>query len=248
MAFSYTGLAYLLGFFAVGLLTYRFFQHWQREKTTVSKLFLWLTGLFAFFMLITAVAGLFFANNTQALKWTVILAAFLQAPAFAIIGYLIVYLKFPSVSPWIGSVPIFLLGLTTTFLTAITSFSPYLEASGGINWDVQRVQPLVDIFRFFLFLITFLPLIIILIQQIKVSEDPLVRRKAFGLGLLLAFGILIGLFDFLLETILKLGAISSDVALGGLSIVIFIIVFFTQKPPPEEKKYIPPPLFPQIPW
>jgi len=233
MAFSYTGLAYLLGFFAIGLLTYRFFQYWQREKTTTSKLFFYFTGALALFMLITAVGGLFFARNTLILRWVVILAAFVQGIAFAVIAYLILYLKVPRISPWIGFTTLFLLGLATTILTALTPFYPYLELNGGINWDVQHNQPLVDIFRFFLFLITFIPLIVILIQQMKTSENPTVKARVFGISLALFFGILIGLFDFLLETVLKLPSISSDIAMGFLSVIVLILVFRTQKPPPS---------------
>ena len=86
MSFSYTGLAFLLGSFAVGLLSYRFFRYWQREKTIISRLFLYMAGVFTLFMLITAVSGLFFAQNTTILKLTVIFAAFIQAFAFAVIA------------------------------------------------------------------------------------------------------------------------------------------------------------------
>lgn len=245
MDFSFTGVAYLLGFFAAGLLTYRFFQYWRREKTTISKLFLYFVGIFALFMLITAIAGLFFAKNTQILKGVVISAAFLQGLACAIIGYLIIYIKFPQISPWFGFLVIFLLGLTATILTIITPFHPFLETSRAINWDFQ---PLADIFRFLVFLITFVPLSIILIQQFKVSEDPYVKARSFGLGLLLIFGLITGLLDFFLENVLKLGAISSDIAFGFFGIALFVLVFLTQKPPPAEEKYIPPPPSPKIPW
>jgi len=241
MSFSYTGLAFLLGFFAVGLLSYRFFQYWQKEKTVVSKVFFCFAATFALFMIITAIGGLFFAENTQVLRWVVILAALIQSFGFAFIAYLIFYLKFPRISPWWGSVVVFLLGLTTTFLTAITPFSPYLEASGGINWDIQHNQPLVDVFRFFLFLITFLPLIVILVQQVKVSADPKIKARAFGLGVVMAFGVLISLLDFLLETILKLGAISSDIAMSVFGVVVLILIIFTQRPPKkEEEEYVSP--------
>ena len=236
MTFSYTGLAYLLGFFAVGFLSYRFFQYWQKEKTVVSKFFFYFVATFTLFMLITAIGGLFFAENTQVLRWVVILAALVQSFGFAFVVYLIFYLKFPRISPWWGSAAVFLLGLATTFLTAITPFTPYLEASGGINWDIQHSQPLVDIFRFFLFLITFLPLIVILVQQVKVSVDPRIKARAFGLGLIMVFGVLIGLLDFLLETILKLGAISSDIAMSVLGVVVLILIIFTQRPPKKDKE------------
>ena len=231
MTFSFTGVAYLLGFFATGLLAYRFFQYWRREKTIVSKLFFYFAAIFSFFMFITAIAGLFFAQNTQILKLTVIFAAFLQGLAVAIIGYLIVYLKFPQISPWLGFIPVFLLGLTATILTILLPFSPYLEEGGGINWGFQ---PKVDFIRFFLFLITFLPLIFILIQQIRISQDPIVKARAIGISLILSFGIFTGLLDFFLERILKLGAVSSDIALGFLSIVVFIIIIRTQKLPSSD--------------
>lgn len=244
MAFSYTGLAYLLGFFALGLLTYRFFQYWKKEKTVVSKLFFLFTGFFTLFMLLTAIAGLFFAKNTQILRLAVISAALIQTFALAFLGYLIVYLKFPKISPWIGFTVVFLFGLASTVLTIITPVNPHLELSGGIDWDVQ---PAPDIIRFSIFLITFIPLIILNIQQIRTSEEPYFKAKVSGLTLAFIFGLLVGLFDFLLEKILKLGAFSSDIAMGILSIILFIVVFFTQKPSSPKEEYIPS-SSPRIPW
>lgn len=228
MVFSFTGAAYLIGFFAVGLLAYRFFQYWRREKTTVAKGFFWFATVFALFMLVTAVAGLFFANNSQILKATVISAAFLQSFGFATIAYLIVYLKLPKISPWVGFSLILFLGLLATVLTAIIPFNPYLEPAGGINWDIQ---PVADIFRFFLFTITFLPFGFFIVQQAKTSEDPAVKARSIGIGLVLGFGVIAGLLDFFLETILQLGAASSDIAMAALSFIVLIVIFITQKPP-----------------
>lgn len=245
MAFSFTGLAYLLGFFAVGLLTYRFFQYWQREKTTVSKLLFYFVGFFAIFMLITAIAGLFFAKNTQILRWVVILAAFIQTPALSAVGYLVIYLKFPKISPWVGFIVIFLLGLAAAILDIFTPFNPYLERGGGINWAAPQ---LANNILLFIFLITLLPLFFILIQQARTSEDPFVKARGFGLGIAVALGAIVGFFDFFLEPIFKLRAISSDIALGFFSLIVIMTVLFTQKvpPPKKEEKYIPP--SPKIPW
>jgi hypothetical protein len=228
ITFSFTGVAYLIGAFVIGLLAYRFFQYWRRERTTVAKGFLWFAIIFSFFMLVTAIAGLFFADNTQVLRATVIGAAFLQSLGFATIAYLVFYLKFPQISPWFGFFPILLLGLIATALTAIIPFSPYLEPSGGINWDIQ---PLADIFRFFLFVITFLPFGFLIIQQAKQSKDPIVKARSIGIGLALGFGVIVGLLDFFLETILQLGAVSSDIAMSVLSFVVLLVILFTQKPP-----------------
>ena len=245
MAFSYTGLAYLLGFFALGLLSYRFFQYWRREKTTTSKLLFYFVGFLTLFMLITAIAGLFFAQNTKVLRQVVILTAFIHTFALSSLGYLLIYLKFPKISPWLGFLAVFLLGLGAAIFNLFTPFEPYLEPGGGINW----ANPLLSAAILgFLFFITFLFLFIILIQQAKTSADPLVKARAFGLGIAVGLGAITAFFDFFLERIFKLPVISSDITLGLLSITVIMIVLFTKKlpSPKKEEKYIPP--SPTIQW
>jgi len=249
MTFSVTGVSSLLAFFAIGFLSYRFFQYWQRERTTVSKLFFCFVSIFSLSMFITAIAGLLFVGNTLVLKGTVISAAFLQGLAAAVIGYVIIYMKFPKVSPWFGFLIVFLFGLMATYLSIVVPYippsAPFLEPSGGINWGFQ---PLADILRFLVLFITFVPLGLIFTQQFKASENPYIRARALGMGLLLLFGIITGFLDFLLETILGLGAASSDIVFGFFSLFLFIVVFLTQKPPPPEEKYIPLPSKPGIQW
>ncbi|GAH43518.1 unnamed protein product [marine sediment metagenome] len=104
MAFSFTGVAYLLLFFALGFLTYRFFQYWQKSKDTTPKLFLYLTISLTLFALVRTISGLFFANNTQILIKSTILVSFIEGLAAAIVAYLIIHLKFPKISPWLGSI------------------------------------------------------------------------------------------------------------------------------------------------
>lgn len=247
MAFSFTGLAYLFGFFAVGLLVYRFFQYWREEKTLISGLFVAFAALFCLFFLVTAIGGLFFAKNPQILKGVVVSAAFLQGLAAAIVGYMIIYIKLPRISPWLGFSVVFLLGLIATILTIITPFQPFLEASGAINWDTAPLSQ-VQYLRFLVFLITFVPFGIVLLQQFRTTQDAKVRTRSLGLGLAFLFGLITALTDFLLETFLKLGAISSDIALAILSFVLLILVFLTQKAPTPKREYIPPPLGPKIQW
>jgi hypothetical protein len=244
MAFSYTGLAYLIGFFALGLLSYRFFQYWQKERTTTAKLFFYFTSVFTLMMLITAIAGLFFVLNNQILKILIFLTVFTQNIGLSICGSLIIHLKFPRISPWWGFLIVFFLGLVAFVLSISIPFSPYLEENGGVDWDVP---PLLGMLRFFIFLITFLPLTVIFIQQIRTSKEPLIKKRALGLSLVLVFGIVAALSDFFLETILKLNTISSDIAMIIVGLVALIVIFFTQKPPPEEK-YVSPPPAPKIPW
>jgi len=223
--FSYTGIAYLFGFFAIGLMSYRFFRYWRQEKTTISKLFFLVLAPAVIFFFNTAIGGLFFVNNPSVLKWVAIISIFIQSFNFTAVIYLIFYLKFPKISPWLGAVPIFLIGLISTIMAILNPFYPYIDHSGSINWNIN---PIVNIPRAFLFLVTFFPLIIILIQQIK-SSDPLIKIKAFFLSIMAGLGIIIGILDFFHQSIFELSALSTDIVLGVFSIIVFIIVLLPQK-------------------
>ena len=231
MAFSFTGIAFLFGFFATGLLSYRFFRHWQKEKTIVSRLFFYLGALFSLTIFICAIAGLFFSSNAQILRLAVIAAAFVQSFIFSIAAFLASYIKFPRFSPWYAGITFLLFGLIATILTAAIPFQPYIDASGGINWDIQFLP---NLFRSSLMMVTIVPIIAILIQQFIRSGEKLAKTKAFGLMLVFIFTALIALFDFFLISVLKLGAIVSNIALIITSVVIFVITFFTRQDQPYE--------------
>ena len=195
-------------------------------------------------MFITAIGGLFFAKNPTVLKGVVISATFLQIIAYAIVGYLVLIMKFPKISPKFGFITIFLLGLGATILTVILPSNPFLEPNGSINWDIH---PIPGSLRIFISFITFLPLGIIFIQQALKSKTLEMRNKAIGLGGLVIAGLIMIPFHLLFSKVLKLGAIGSDLSLGIYGISLLILLFLTRKPRSEEK-YIPPPPFPKIPW
>lgn len=245
MTFSFTGLAYLLGFLGTGLLTYRFFQYWQREKTVISKFLLFFTGFIALFLLVGAIGGLFFAKNLQVLIGVVIVSAILQSLAFASAGYVVAFLKIPKVKPYFVFIVILFLGLVATALTALTPFYPYLDQTGSINWNTPFRWT--DILRLSLFLITFVPLMIIFVQQYKTSKDAHIKAKALGLSAGLLFGLFVALLDFLLKGLLKLGPQSSDIAMGVLGVCLLVILLSQKSLPPIEKEYTSP-KYPQIQW
>lgn len=252
MAFSFTGFAYLLLFFALGFLTYRLFQYWQKSKDTTSKFFLYFAISLTLFALVRTISGLFFANNTQILIKSIIFVSFIEGLAAAIVAYLIIHLKFSKISPWLGFSVIFLLGLVATILTIIIApqFKPFLESSGAINWGFLPLATNLHYFilRLGIILITFIPLIIILFQQFRTSDDFYIRIRSLGLSVLLFLGIVIGLLDFFLTELLNLEVIHRDIVACFLSIFLFVIIYLTQKPPVVEKpkkEYIP---SPKIPW
>ncbi|KPJ73508.1 hypothetical protein AMJ48_00920 [Parcubacteria bacterium DG_74_1] len=240
MNYSITGFAYLTFFLAFGFLVYRFFQYWKREKDLVSKLWLYAVILVEIFTLIKAIGGLFFSTNPTFLEMTIDAAAAVEAFIFAILAYLIVYLKFPRVSPWLGLIPVLILGLIAFVLTVMTSFNPHLEESGAINWGFSS-GPFVfamAILRIFLALLVLTPIIIILFQQFKISKDLYAKRKAFGFSLSIIIASSSMLLDFLLVSFLKVDPIWRDIEYIAISIILFITLILTMpRPLPGSSSY-----------
>lgn len=250
MFFSLTGLAYFILFLSLGLLTFRFFQYWRRKRDVIAKLFLFFVIPFTLFALVRAVSILFFAQNLNALLVSILLVVFLQSLAAAIVAYLVFYLKLPKVSPWLGFLLVFLFGLAITVLTSHMPYEPSLGAGGVISWKLlpSELSTLYSILRLVIILLAFLPLIIIFLQQFLSSQEVILKKRALGLSLILIFGILLGLIDFILSNLSGWQAtILRDYLAITISLLVFLTVFFTQKPPAPSKEYQPP-SYPKIQW
>lgn len=244
MMVSFTGIAWLFGGLAIGFLSFRLLQYARRDKTTVAWGWFWFTFFTVLFILVTTIGGLFFAEDFKALRLVVIVVTFLEAIVAGILGYLIVFLRLPKISPKVGFLIPFLFGLGTLYYTITIPFVPFLEPYNAINWDIKLLPGLL---RLILFIFTWVPAGLIFFQQHKNSQDQRVRDRAVGIGVVIAFGFIISFLDFLLETVLHLSAVSSEIAVILFSIVTFVIIFQTQKPLPPEAEYTPP-KYPQIRW
>jgi len=241
MTYSLTGIAYLALFFALGFLTFRFFQYWKEKKDVTSKAFLFLGASFALFAFVRVVSVLFFAHNISALTHSIVAVAFIQSLAAAIVAYLIIHLKFPKVSPWLGFSVIMILGLIATILTVNIQYQPTLGEMGVFDWGFPSSGSGIpySILRMAIILITFIPLIFILFQQFLHSGDNFIKRRSLGLSLVFLFAIVLGLIDFVLNNLLKLGvAVYRDYTTIFISFLIFLIILLTQKPRESENKTI----------
>jgi len=236
MNFSITGLAYLFLSFAVGLIIYRVFQYWRKEKDTISKLWLCISFIFWLFAFINAIGGLFFALDLTFLKFRVNFGVFLQALAFSIMSYFSVHVKFSlKISPWLGFIPVFVLGMISTYLTIITPFNPFLEPSGAINWGVASGSNFAMNLRIFLFLIAFIPAILILLEQFQKAQDAYTKRKTLGFIILFLFVIIGAAFDFIFINILNVDPIWRDMVFIFASIITCIAFAPSQKEEPVKK-------------
>lgn len=223
MIYTTTGLAYLSIFVVLSYLIYRFFVYFQKERTTLSKLFFLFIFPFWILAIIKIIGGLFFAENPAFLEFTVDAAAFLETVGLAIGAYLIIYVALPRISPWLGFSLVLSLGLLATALTAFVSFQPFMESSGAINWDYDAFSwPLVFL-RTFVFLIVFLPLILTYKRLLK-SPDLSVRDKARKSMVFFIVGVFMVVIDFIFIKTFHLGAVWRDFGLGALSLLLFFAV------------------------
>jgi len=223
---SFSGLTYLFGFFVTAFLSYRFFQYWQREKTYTAKNFFYFIVIFASFCLITALGAILFPQNLIFLKGVVISATFLQGLAYAFLGALTVYLKFPRFSPKYGFGLVFLLGIIGTILIAALPFNPHLMENNWIDWDIQFWP---GVFRLTVHLLAFLPLGVIMIQQGLSSLESEAKEREAGLGLIFLLFSLSTPLIFIVKGSLPERIGEDFIALVILSLVLIIVVL-TQKP------------------
>ena len=230
MIISSTAIAYLVLTITIVFLNVRFFQYWIEKRDTTSKLFFFFGAIFLLFGLVRVVTTLFFPENTQILKESETIVAFLQGVAAAVIAYLVVYLKIPKISPWVGFISVFIIGMAVTAITFDLDYKPFLDPSGAINWGFPEVGALYPILRLFILLVAFLPLMVILFQQFRQAEEAFLKRRSLGLFLSLLLVIGVGFIDFVLNDIFRLGVIYRDYALIVLAVILFLIIFFTQKP------------------
>ncbi len=232
MVSSITGFGYLATLIPVWFLTYRFFQYWKKEKTLVAKLLFYSMAIFSVFLIICTVPTLFFANNTFLLKtFGVIISAFFQVLGCAVLGYLIFYLKFSKISPWIGFFAICFMGAAGIILSIITPFEVFLEPDGSINWGYRGIA---DSLIGLMYILTFLPLVIILFKQFKTTNNFYVKNRAIGLSAMFFIIMFVVFFDYGLEKMFNLRAVTSDYVQIILGIFLFIFLVITQKSVPKD--------------
>lgn len=224
MSFSTTGLAYLLGSVTMALLVNRFYIYWQHQKTVVSKLFVLFLATLNLFFLVAAVSGIFFAGDAKLLKTTVFVSAFLQIISGAIVGYLLFYLKFSKISPWVGSAVIVAIGLLTLILTIVIPFNPYLQVDRAINWDIPLS---VGVLRLLMF-VPLLPMGVVCIAEGRKMEGE-TRSRFLAIGVLFLFGFLISPSDFILNQVIGFGARGSDIAMASMGFLFLAVVLAIQR-------------------
>lgn len=227
MIFSSTSFAYLSLFLTLGFLTFRFFQYWRTRKDTASEAFLLFGAAFSLFALVRTISAIFFSENVEFLIMSLVFCAFLQALTAAIVIFLIIKLKFPKISPWLGFYSVGILGLVSTFMSTRVNWQPMVESSGAINWGSPDAP--YSFLRLAILMIAFIPLIVLLVQEFKSSEESLVRKKSLGLVSAIFLGVVVGIIDIVVIGLFKLDAVYRDYFMIAISFIIFLLILSTRQ-------------------
>lgn len=138
-----TGIGLLL--FSLGLAFggFRFFKAFRKVDGSSSaggKIGILLCATFfgtALALGILAMGTLFFAQNSEAL-YKILVVSHIPLTLTAMVGmYLVFYTIFPSVSPWPGVGVALALGVNLVALTILTHPRPFIDASGGVDWNMS---------------------------------------------------------------------------------------------------------------
>lgn len=226
MVFNYTGLVYFVGFLIFGFLTHRNYKNWKSNRSVFSKDFVFLGICFALFCLLTSVGAFFFSQNPQFLKFVVVSATFLQGLAMAFFAHLVFYLKFPRISPWIGFSMLLVLTLVATFITASSSFSPFLSGK-TIDWNFPLLS---NILRGVILLLGLIPISIVFFKDGLASSIPEVKRKTAIFMSIFGIGFLIIMLQFFFGEKLGVSASFSDFLLLFVYFGALALIFVKPEP------------------
>jgi len=192
------------------------------------------------FVIVRVVSGLFFIENEEILLYTIFAVAVFQVIAATIMGYIISYLKFPNISPWIMTGATLIVGLFIIYLSPIVGYEVTVAEWGSIDWGFpsSTFGFFYAILRSLLLVFAFLPVSFIFLQQARSTDSKILKRRSIGLAIVLLGASLIGILDYILVGILGLEIIYRDISTFALGIILFLVVIFTQSSPQKYQKKI----------
>lgn len=163
MTITTTAIGFSLLSLGLAFCGLRFFRAFQKIGGTRSgsKIGILLSSMYlsnATTVGILALGALFFAHDPETL-FRFFLVSHFAATLTSILGvYAVLYILFPLVPPWPGVGVVSALGIAVIILTVITHPLPFIDPSGGIDWNTSRA--LSTLLAYLIFIHIVAPLII----------------------------------------------------------------------------------------
>lgn len=144
MTITTTGIGFLLFSLGFAFCGFRFSGAFQKDgnQKTKSRIALLVSTIFfsnAIAIGILTVGTLFFAQNSETL-YRFLVISHIPLTFTAMVGmYAVFYILFPLISPLPGVIAPFIMGANLIILTILTHPQPFIDASGGIDWNMLPV-------------------------------------------------------------------------------------------------------------
>ena len=142
-------------------------------------------------------------------------------------------MKLLKISPWILPSIVFFIGLITLTLIHFADYSVYVDDLGSVIWErgiKSSLDYIYSLLRTLILAIGFIPLMIVMFQKTKETDDKTLKKRSFGLGIILLIGSTVGLWDFIFISIFNTGPIFRDISMAILGVLLFFVILVTQKP------------------
>ena len=225
MVITTTSVGFILLGLGLGFCGWRFWSAFRREGSSGKTGFL-LSLIFFGFAVQNGEMGigtLFFANNSEALYYVLLLNNFLLFLLNLLSIYTLYYIFFPNVSPQFAMVLATVMGVAALTATVLVHPQPFLTVSNSIDLNLGR--PL-SVLIFYLLSINIVANAYIFIRLFLSSSVQAIKT----LSLILSIFAIAGIINIFVLLFLSPGGVGNrifDIGIGliGLGFIIFLGIF-----------------------
>lgn len=221
--FTFTGIVYIPFTVILAYLAYRYYKLYLTNGRLLYNLLHYTFGIFAFVCLTGALAGTYFSHSASGIRLMIIISAFLLSFGNAVLGYIFILESRIRISPLYGFIPILTLGFIASVITIFTPIHPFVESSGGVNWGMPDYLYQL---RVAVYSLGIIPVTVVMFRNFNKTTDSKEKKHYLFLGILFSFFMMIVITDFILEPVLGIEALYSELMILFGSI-IGAAVFFT---------------------
>jgi len=205
--FSLTGISYIPLSLVLLYITYRYYRSFANTGKTFYRVLHYVFGIFSLVSITGALAGTLYTSRPEGIRMMLYLSSFLLSfgNAFLVLFWIREFKI--RISPWAGFSTILLFGLFITILTYQNQFEPFIEASGGINWNLPVH---ISLLRALVYIIGIVPVIFLMFIRFQKSSHSEEKKEYLFLALLFSLFIVIVMTDFIIEPLFKMQALFSE--------------------------------------
>lgn len=223
---TFTGLVYIPFTTILAYISFRYFKLWRNEPDSYFyRILFYLFVILTLISLTGALSGTYFARSIPGIRLMLILSSFFLSIGNGLLTFIFFKESNFKVSPNLGFLVTFTLGLAVTYLTIVVPIHPYVEEMGGVNWGMPDY---LDYLRVSVYLIGIIPFLLLVIKKFSQTSDVSEKKHFLLLIILFSEFLLIVIADFIIEPLFDYQAFFSEVMIiiaSILSIAAYITTY-----------------------